>query len=109
MHELAIAEHVVRVVLEGTEGHDVRTVRLQVGRLSGVVPEALRFSFDLATDGTRLEGAALELDEPEGRAHCRVCGDDFALHDQILLCQCGSAEVEVLAGQELNVQSVEVV
>ena len=109
MHELAIAESVVEAILERTEGRKVTTVRLTVGRLSGVVPDALEFCFDLATSGTTLEGAALQIVEPNGQAHCRACDRDFAMNDLILLCECGSADVEVVAGRELSVTSVEVV
>lgn len=107
MHELSIAEAIVEMVRERTAGRPVSRVRLTVGRLSGVVPEALEFCFDLATAGTRLEGATLEIEQPEGAARCRTCQVDFVLDDLILLCDCGSADVEVIAGRELLVTSVE--
>ncbi len=108
MHELSIAESVVEAVLERTGDARVTTVRLRVGRLSGVVPDALQFCFELVAAGTALEGAELEIEEPTGRAHCRNCNDDFNTNDLILLCRCGSADVEVVAGLELAVASVEV-
>ena len=108
MHELAIAESVVASVLEHTGGRRVAVVRLRVGRLAGVVPDALSFCFDLAATGTSLEGASLELVEEHGRAHCRTCSRDFTLDDPILLCGCGSADVELLSGRDLSVTSVEV-
>lgn len=108
MHELAIAEAVVERVLNRTDGRPVSRVRLQVGQLSGVVADALSFCFELATVGTSLEGALLDIDEIEGAAHCRTCDQDFAVPDLLLLCPCGSANVEVVAGSELAVTSVEV-
>ena len=66
MHELAIAESVVSKVLERAGGR-VTVVRLRVGCLSGVVPDALMFCFELAAAGTTLEGAALEIEEQAGR------------------------------------------
>ena len=108
MHELAIAESVVEAVLERTGDKQVTCVRLAVGKLAGVVPDALTFCFELATAGTALEGAELEIVDLPGRAHCRGCGEDFAKDDLILLCECGSADVEVVAGRELSVTSVEV-
>ncbi len=107
MHELAIAEGVVSTVLERTGGR-VGVVRLRVGRLSGVVPEALMFCFELAAVGTALEGATLEIEEQTGRAHCRDCDSDFSMRDAFLLCDCGSADVELVSGRELQVTSVEV-
>lgn len=107
MHELSIAESVVQMVLARTDGK-VSVVRLRIGKLSGVLPDALTFCFDLATSGTTLEGALLEIDEQEARAHCRDCDTDFVLPDMFLLCACGSADLDVLAGRDLKVASVEV-
>jgi hydrogenase nickel incorporation protein HypA/HybF len=106
MHELSITQSVVEAVTAHTGGAVVVSVRLRVGRLSGVVPDSIRFCFELVTAGTPLEGAQLELDRPEGRGRCRTCGAEFALPDPVLLCHCGSADVEVLAGRELAVASV---
>lgn len=107
MHELAIAESIVSTVL-GRTGGRVSVVRLQVGRLSGVVPDALTFCFELAAVGTALEGATLEIEEQSGMAHCRDCETDFSMRDAFLLCDCGSADVLLLSGRELQVTSVEV-
>jgi hydrogenase nickel incorporation protein HypA/HybF len=106
MHELAITQGVVDTVTERTGDAPVASVRVRVGRLAGVVPDAMRFCFELVTAGTPLEGAALEIEQPEGRGRCRTCGEDFVLPDLVLLCACGSADVEVLAGRELTVASV---
>jgi len=107
VHELAITQSVVEAVTERTGNSKVSSVRLRVGRLSGVVPDSMRFCFDLVTAGTPLEGASLDIEQPEGRGRCRACGDDVVLVDPILLCRCGSADVEVLTGHELAVASVE--
>jgi hydrogenase nickel incorporation protein HypA/HybF len=106
MHELAITQSVVDAVTERTGTAPVTVVRLRVGRLAGVVPDAMRFCFELVTAGTPLEGAELEIEEPEGRGRCRTCGADFPLPDLVLLCDCGSADVEILAGRELAIASV---
>lgn len=106
MHELAITQSVVDAVTERTGSAQVVSVSVRVGRLSGVVPDAMRFCFELVTTGTPLQGATLDIEQPEGRGHCRACGDDFVLADLILLCSCGSADVELLTGRELAVASV---
>lgn len=108
MHELAITQQVVDAVVEHAAGSRVRAVNLDVGKLSGVVPESLRFCFDLVTSGTCVEGAELHINEPTGRGMCRTCGTTIALADPILLCKCGSADVDVLSGRELSVRSYEV-
>lgn len=107
MHELSITQSVVDAVSEHAAGAQVCSVRLRVGKLSGIVPDAVRFCFELVTDGTALAGAELVIDEPVGAGHCRGCGCDIALTDLILLCSCGSADVEVTSGRELSVQSIE--
>ena len=109
MHELAIVSSVVDMVVERTAGRRVAIVRLQVGRLSGVVPEAMKFCWELSTAGTPLSDARLLIDETPGTGHCRSCGADFALPDLILLCPCGSADVALRTGRELQVTSVEMV
>lgn len=108
MHELSIAESVVDAVRARTADRHVTTVRLRVGQLSGVVPEALVFCFELAAAGTPLEGADLVIDSPSGSARCRSCRQEFEVDDLVLLCRCGSADVEVVAGRELALTSVEV-
>lgn len=107
MHELAITQSVVEMISERI-GDKITGVRLEIGPLSGVVPDAVRFCFDLACTGTRLEGAWLDIVEPPGVACCRSCGTEFEPDRMILLCPCGSADVSVLSGRELRVKAVEV-
>ena len=109
MHELALMESLVESVVERVGDARVTTVRLEVGRLTCVVPEALSFCFDVCASGTRLEGAAIEILEVEGRGRCRACGRELAVEPLGALCACGSADVEVLAGGELRLREVEVI
>ncbi|TWD82009.1 hydrogenase-3 nickel incorporation protein HypA [Kribbella amoyensis] len=108
MHELAIAESVIGAVTDKVGDGPVTVVRLEIGKLSGVVVDSLRFCFDVVAAGTGLERATLDIDEPAGRAYCRDCGDEFALEDPIMLCPCGSANLDVLSGRQLRILSVEV-
>ncbi len=109
MHELSIAQSVVEAVTERADGRQVRRVSMVVGRLSGVVAQALVFSFELVCEGTVAEGAELVVDEPAGRARCRTCADEFDVGDLVLLCRCGSTDVELVRGHELLVSSMELV
>jgi hydrogenase nickel incorporation protein HypA/HybF len=108
MHELAITESIVATVVERMPDTPVRRVRLEIGRLSGVVPDAVRFCFDLVTADTTLEGAVLDIDEPGGRVACRRCAAEFDTDEVLALCPCGSADVALLRGRELRIRSVEV-
>ena len=109
MHELAITEAVAQTIMERTGDAPVTCVRLQIGRLSGVVPDSVRFCFDLVCDGTPLQGARLEIMEPSGTGQCRTCGLLFDIDDPIVLCpDCGSADVDIHSGRDLRILSVEV-
>ena len=108
MHELAIAESVLETITARVGDREVREVRLEVGRLSGVSADSLRFCFSLAAEGTVVSGAALDIVEPPGRGRCSSCGEEFLVLDPFLLCACGSADVRVLGGDELRILSVEV-
>lgn len=95
MHELAITQSVVDTVCEHAAGTRVHSVTVEVGALCAVVPDAMQFCFELAAEGTVAEGARLEIHIVPGTARCRSCGVEFGLADLILLCPCGSADVEV--------------
>ena len=80
MHELAIAESVVSSVLERTGDRHVSVVRLRIGRLAGVVPDALDLLLRARHRRHPPRGSdSLEIAEEHGRAHCRTCGTDFDL------------------------------
>jgi hydrogenase nickel incorporation protein HypA/HybF len=108
VHELAITESVVDAIVDKVGDEPVTGIRLEIGRLSGVVVDSIRFCFEIVADGTGLQGARLDIDEPVGRAYCRDCDDEFALDEPVMLCPCGSANLEVLSGQQLRIISVEV-
>lgn len=108
MHEMAITQSVVDAVCEHAAGRRVHSVRLEVGALCAIVPAAMEFCFGLATEGTVADGATLDVDVRPGAAQCRTCAAHFELSDSILLCPCGSADVEVLEGRDLKILSMEV-
>jgi hydrogenase nickel incorporation protein HypA/HybF len=107
VHELAITESVVAAVTERLHDAPVRRIRLEVGRLSGLVPDAVRFCFEIVAAGTTCEGAVVEIDEPCGHARCRTCGSAFETGDVLPLCACGSADIAVEGGRELRIREVE--
>jgi hydrogenase nickel incorporation protein HypA/HybF len=108
MHEMAITQSVIDAVCEHAAGRRVHSVKLEVGALCAVVPDSMQFCFELATEGTVADGARLDLNVQPCIARCRTCDSQFELPDLILLCPCGSADVEVLAGRDLKILSMEV-
>lgn len=107
VHELAITQSVVDMIGERI-ATPVTGVRLAIGPFSGIVPDAVRFCFDLICAGTALEGAWLDIVEPVPRARCRSCGVEFEPDSLIMFCRCGSPDAELLAGHDLRIVAVEV-
>lgn len=107
MHELGITRNIVSIVSEHAKDKRVTRVRLEVGKLSAVMPDALLFCFDVAAKGTVLEGAELEIIEIPGQATCRECGTEVALESLVTACTCGSRNLERRSGEELNIKEME--
>jgi hydrogenase nickel incorporation protein HypA/HybF len=108
MHELAITQSIVDMVEERFVGERVGRVVVEVGRLAGVVPEAMTFCWEACIAGTVAEGARLEVRSVDGRARCEACGAEFAVDAPFGVCACGSRDVALVRGQELLVKEVEV-
>lgn len=108
MHELAIVQQVVDLVVERSEQRPVLRLVLEIGRLSLVLPDAVRFCFDLATSGTVLEGAVLEIVTADGRARCRACRRELVVDRPVARCSCGRFDLEWLAGTSVRIVEMEV-
>jgi hydrogenase nickel incorporation protein HypA/HybF len=108
MHELAIAQAVIAIAGEHAAGRRVNAVYVKVGRLRGVVPAALEFSFALAAEGTPAEGARLEIEAVPAAGVCRRCGAESELDGFPFACgACGGLDLELIRGEELLVDSLE--
>ena len=108
MHELSITHNIVAIVDEAARGRRVRCVRLQIGKLSGVMPKAIAFCFDIVAQDTALAGARLDIEEIDGRARCALCEAEFVLPQYGSPCPCGSRRVTLVRGDELKVATMEV-
>jgi len=112
MHETAIVEGLMRILEQQAERHGVAgvsRVNLKVGRLRAVEPRQLVACFEMFAEGTRAEGAVLAIDEVPVRARCKACGMEFEVPRYRFECPgCGGGDVEVIAGQELYIESFEV-
>jgi hydrogenase nickel incorporation protein HypA/HybF len=107
MHELAITESIVEAVAERAGAAKVTRVVIEIGKLSGVVPDSVRFCFDVCAESTALAGATLEIREINGFARCRDCGSEFTVDGFVAECECGGGSLELLRGQELKIREVE--
>lgn len=109
MHEFGIAQEIVEMICERSGGARVTRVVLEIGKLSAVLPDAVRFCFDLCVEGTVAEGATLVILEPPGLARCRDCGGEVCLERPFGRCECGNTDLEWLSGEELKIKEFEVI
>ena len=108
MHEYGVTETVVAAVVRQLPDATITCVHLEIGSLSGVAADSVRFYFPMAAEGTNLEGARLEISEIAARCRCGSCRQEFEPDGPIPLCQCGSADAAVVSGGEMRILSVEV-
>ena len=112
MHELAITQSMLNLVLEQAkkvEAKKVGKVNLVIGKMSGVVDECVQFYFDFLSKGTIAQGAALSFKMVPITALCRSCDMLSELKEFDYTCPgCGSSSLEIVAGKELFVESMEV-
>lgn len=112
MHEMSLAAEIVRLCAERAAAEGavrVVSVGLALGRLGHVEPEALTFCLGSAARGTPLDGARFDLALKDGRAWCFDCGTEVALGARGAPCPaCGGHALRLIAGEELNVTTMEI-
>ena len=112
MHEMAMSQSLIEIVEEEGRRHgfsSVRAVRVAVGVLGHVEPEALLFCFEATARGTIAEKARLEIVRVEGAGFCLDCGETVALKERFGACPlCGRHRVQMTAGDDLRVEELEV-
>ena len=112
MHEMSLAEGIVQIVESTARANAARAVRavwLELGALSHVEQEALRFSFDVVKRGTVAEDARLEVVTTPGRAWCMPCGEAVDLARLGDPCPaCGGYQLQVTQGEEMRVKEIEI-
>lgn len=112
MHELSLCRSVLDILEEQARIQGFRrvlAVRLAIGVLSHVEPEAIRFCFDAVSRDTLAHGAQLAIDRPPGLAWCLDCAREVAIAALYDPCpRCGGHKLEITAGDELTVRELEV-
>jgi len=113
MHELSIALSIVELAAEEAERRGavrIDAVHLRLGDMSGVAPESLLFSYDLACEGTPLEGSSLVIEEVPVMVYCPACGIETNPSSIQSLCcpACETPTPEVTRGKEIEVVALEI-
>lgn len=112
MHELSIMEEAIRMAVDAAKSAGksrVLALRLRVGTLSGVVPESLRFAWDVVCSGTIAAGASLEIESVPAACWCATCRAEFECTDFFNECpRCHDVSGELRRGRELEIAAVEV-
>lgn len=111
MHELAVAQALVEQVDAVIDQHgatQASLIRVRIGPLAGVVPELLATAFPLAAAGSRMEHAELEFTHAPIRVRCQTCGAETEAAMNRLICgACGDWHTQIMSGDELLLESVE--
>ena len=112
MHELGLTQNLIEIALEHAEREGARTISslvLEIGTLSGVIPEAVEFAFEACSQGTIAAGATLEIRHVPGIGHCPECGEQTQLESLTDCCShCGGYGLEILQGQEMALIEMEI-
>jgi hydrogenase nickel incorporation protein HypA/HybF len=113
MHEVTIMAEALRLAVVAAQSNGAARIvklRLRIGAMSSVVPEALRFAFDVVCRGTLAEGAVLEIEQVPAACWCASCRAEFECADLFGECpRCHEVSGELRRGRELEIASVEVI
>jgi hydrogenase nickel incorporation protein HypA/HybF len=113
MHEMGIALQIVDIAVASIppDAGNVRIekVNLKIGKLAAVVPDSLRFCFEVAVKDTPLDGAILAIEELPVVARCKDCDTQWTINSPAFACpNCSSGALEIISGRELDIESIEV-
>jgi len=113
MHEMGIALEIIDIVKASIppDTPDARVVRinLQIGRLSAIVTESLRFCLEIAAKDTPLADAEVAIEEVPVVAQCKDCRHRWTITGPAFSCEkCQSGSIELLSGRELDIRSIEI-
>jgi len=113
MHEVSIAMNILQIIEEELSRHPgkvVAKVNLQIGVLSGVVPDSLLFALEASKQSGFLKNAEISIDHQEAVASCPECGNKFKTEDYFGVCpQCGNSHYDIISGRELLIKSITLV
>jgi len=112
MHEMSIAQNMIAIIEDEMRKHSAKVLRsiyVNIGRFSSIVPDALSFCFEIITKDTELAGARLFIDIIPLMGRCVSCNSEFEIKDYSFSCPvCGGLKIDTISGQDLTVVEIEV-
>jgi len=112
LHEMSIVQNLISIVKEEMVKNNatrLRSVRVNIGEMSGIVPEALRTCFEIIIAKSDMEGAVLKMDVSPLIGYCRKCKNDFEVIEYKFSCpECDTNDIDIISGREMNVVELEV-
>lgn len=112
MHELSIAEAIIESTLNELEkcgGGKVEEVGIRLGSLSGVMPDALEFAYEIAVRETPLQGSLIKMEIVPATGTCNDCGTECSFEITPFCCPaCGSFNIDLKGGYELDITSIKI-
>lgn len=109
---MSLAENVLKIIEDTVRNEEfsrIMSVTLEIGALSAVEPDAMRFCFEAATNGTVAEGAKLEIVELPGQGFCRDCNRTVILTERYGLCpECNGTHISITGGETMRVKEISV-
>jgi hydrogenase nickel incorporation protein HypA/HybF len=113
MHELTLCEAILDILDEEKRRRrfsSLRRLKLEIGRFGCVDPDAIVYAFDVTTRGSWLEGVAVEVVRPPGRAKCLDCGEEVEVADRLADCpRCGGSRLLPIGGDQMRLVEMEIV
>jgi hydrogenase nickel incorporation protein HypA/HybF len=112
MHELSIAQSILDIVnqhLPADNNTRVKSVKVRIGKLSNVLPDSLRFCFEAITKDSEFEKTELLINIIPISIECKDCNKQTEISDYVFACpSCSSTNIKVVAGNDLNVEEIEI-
>lgn len=113
MHELAVTESILEIANQAaleSRAARVTDIYLTVGQLSSIVDDSVQFYWDHISLDTLSAGAVLHFKRVPARLRCKACGNEYELNEELMPCPaCGSIALEIISGEELLIDHIEVI
>jgi hydrogenase nickel incorporation protein HypA/HybF len=111
MHELSLAQNILEIVEQHVprdQSRSVKSIKLRLGEMSGIVSDSLEFCFSAIVAETPMSNAMLDIERIPFTLACRTCRNSFVSEVGVVLCpECGGCDTDVVSGTELQVVEIE--